>query len=308
MIEPRSSFVDVDAIRLHSLEWERQQSIVTTNALIRDMSDTVPLVLLHGLSATAETWRLLAQDLCQYHQVIAFDQRGHGLSDQPDEGYDMRTMAEDIIHGMAALGLGLVALVGHGWGARVALVLTAYHPALVSHLILVDCPHIEPRHWPGMTRERFIRERAPQEMYASREAYLNTLRNEMNGFWSPQIESIVLSYVYEYPDGHLEERLRPENQRRIREALWEDRALSYYSKLACPVLLVPAADRPQPGEEPPERLEDASEFAAAKGYIAAQVARTIRHCTVLWMPNAIHDLQLQCPQVLAKAIINFVRE
>src|SRR2546421_7643886 len=55
------------------------------------------------------------------------------------------------------------ALVGHGWGARVALVLAVRHPALVSHLVLVDCPHVEPRHWPGMTRERFLRQTRSEE-------------------------------------------------------------------------------------------------------------------------------------------------
>jgi len=56
---------------------------------------------------------------------------------------------------------------------------------------------------------------------------------------------------------------------KIRAALWEDRALSYYGKLTCPVLLVPAAARPQPGEALPARLENADEFAAAKGLMAA---------------------------------------
>src|ERR1019366_1158867 len=123
-----------------------------------------PIVLLHGLSATADTWNLVAEQLYQSHQAIAFDLRGHGLSDQPPDGYDLVTIAEDVIRGMAPLGLGQVALVGHGWGARVALILAARHPALISHLILVDCPHVEPKHWPGMTRERFIRERSAKEI------------------------------------------------------------------------------------------------------------------------------------------------
>src|SRR5258705_134040 len=82
------------------------------------------------------TWNLDAEQLCKENLVIAFDQRGHGQSEQPDTGYDMITMAEDVIHAMAALGLGQVVLVGHGWGARIALVLAARHPALLSHLIL----------------------------------------------------------------------------------------------------------------------------------------------------------------------------
>lgn len=320
MIEPRSSFVDAEAIRLHYLEWDTElyarsalnpldeTHTYITSQTPSNVNDTIPLVLLHGLGATADTWRLLAEELCQHHQVIAFDLRGHGQSEQPATGYDMVTIAEDVIRAMAILGLGQVALVGHGWGARIALVLAARHPALVSQLILVDCPHIEPRHWPGMTRERFIREHSPQEMYVSRATYLHTLRREMSAFWSPQVESIVLTYIRDTTDGQVAERLSSENQRRIREALWEDRALAYYSKLSCPVLLVPAADQPQPGEEPPERLEHAEEFAAAKGYIAAQVARTIPRCTVLWMPNTVHDIQLQRPHILADAIITFVKE
>ncbi len=314
MIEPRSSFVDADNIRLHYLEWDPVDLSKTASVpsgehfLEPENNDNIPLVLLHGLGATADTWRCVAEHLCQQNPVLAFDQRGHGLSDQPESGYDLVTMAEDIISGMANLGLGQVAIVGHGWGARIALVLAARHPALVSHLILVDCPHVEPRHWPGMTRERFIREQSSAEMYASRAGYLQTLRHEMSDFWSPEVESILLTYVRELPDGRLEERLGREHQRQIRASLWDDRALSYYSKLTCPVLLVPAAAQPNPGEEPPERLEQADEFAAAKGQMAAQVARAIQRCAVLWMPNTVHDIQLQRPQVLARAMAGFLQE
>lgn len=313
MFEPRSSFVDAGDVRLHYLEWDpaymyKSSAGDASSVVYEDTTDDIPVVLLHGLAATADTWRLTAEYLYQRHSLLAFDLRGHGLSSQPETGYDLTTVAEDIISGMATLGLGQVAVVGHGWGARVALVLAARHPALVSHLVLVDCPHVEPRHWPGMTRERFIREKASSELYASRAAYLQALRTEMPFAWTPEIERIVLTYICDLPDGTVQERLRSEQQCAIRESLWEDRALSYYSKLSCPVLLVPAADRPLPGEEPPERLEHADEFAAAKGQMAAQVARAIQHCSVLWMPETAHDIQLQRPQVLGEAILNFLEE
>src|SRR5579859_445088 len=309
MIEPYSSFVDTDSLRLHYLEWDpetlqKAQAEPTTAA--SKGRDDLPLVFLHGLGATADTWRLTADHLWQRRHVVAFDLRGHGLSEQCATGYDLVTVAEDVVQGMAALGMGQVVLVGHGWGARVALVLAARHPSLIGQLVLVDCPHVEPRHWPGMTRERFIREVSPKEVYVSRQAFLAAMHSEMADFWSPTVEAIVAMYIPELPDGRVEERLSPEHQRNIRESLWEDRALSYYGKLTCPVLLVPAADQPQPHEELPERLESADEFAAAKGYMALQVARTIQNCAVLWMPNTAHDIQLQRPQALAKAIDDFV--
>ena len=42
--------------------------------------------------------------------------------------------------------------------------------------------------------------------------------------------------------------------------------------------------------------------------MAAQVARTIHRCAVLWMPDTAHDIQLHRPQRLAAAITSFVKE
>lgn len=310
--EPRSSFVDVDTVRLHYLEWDPTLlHPSTTNGeevMVVDDSDNVPVILLHGLGATASTWSLVVCHL-QNHCTIAFDLRGHGLSERPAQGYSPVTVAEDIISGMAKLGLGQVAIVGHGWGGRVGLALAAQHPALVSHLVLVDCPLVEPRHWPDMTRERFIQEREiSPEIFTSRASYIAALREEMNDFWSPEVETILLSQVTELPDGHLEECLRPEHEQEIRKELWEDRALSYYGKITSPVLLIPAAAEPQPGSELPEHLESAAEFATAKGYMARLVARAITRCSVQWMPDTLHNIQIQRPQQLAQAITLFLQD
>ncbi len=305
VMPPKSEFVASERNHMHYLEWE---PTTQTQRFPAQDNDELPLVMLHSLGTTADTWRLVAAHLGQRHPVIAFDLRGHGQSDKPDDGYDLRTVAEDVVQGMAAIGLGQVALVGHGWGAKVALMLAVLHPALVSHLVLVDCPFVEPRHWPGMTRERFVRDAAPQEMFTSRTTFLEAMQQEMADFWSPEVENIVLATVQEQPDGTLKALLKLENQRLIRTALWEDRALAYYGKITCPVLLVPAAAQPQLGGQPPEKLERQEEFAIAKGYMAAQVARMIHHCSVLWMPNTAHDIQLQRPRHLAAAIASFVRE
>jgi pimeloyl-ACP methyl ester carboxylesterase len=306
-LEPKSAFVEAGDVHLHYLEWDSDPS----DPLASSHADAIPLVMLHSLAATAETWRLVASHLGQQHQIVAFDLPGHGQSDLDEPAandHGLATIAENVVRGMAAIGMGQVALVGHGYGARVALVLAARHPALVSHLVLVDAPLIDPKHWPGMTRERFIRQAMPREFFASRAAFLAAMQQEMADFWSPAVEAILLTYIRELPDGTVEERLPAADQRRMREALWEDRALSYYGKVACPVLLIPAAAQPRAGDEPPEKLERAEEFSLAKGYMALQVARAIRHCTVLWMPETTHDIQLHRPQRLAAAIASFVRE
>ena len=311
--QPGSAFIETETIRLRYLLWQPNVLAIpnfhplVSSIIEETYDDEPPIVLLHGLGATADTWRLVAPHLSRHHQVIAFDLRGHGESDRPDHGYDLVTVAEDIVAGMAALGLGQVILAGHGWGARVALALAARHPALISHLVLVDCPLVEPRHWPGMTRQRFLRQDMSTGRYASRQTFLQSMQAEMAAFWSLPVESIMLATVCTLPDGRVEARLAATHQRQIREALWDDRALFYYGKVQCPALLVPAAPPPRSELDVPEKLERAEEFAAAKGYMAAQVARAISRCTVLWMPDTAHDIQLQRPQRLAAAILSFVR-
>src|SRR5262249_15758174 len=73
-------------VRLHYREW---------GGPARASEAHVPIVLLHGLASTAHIWDLVAPFLSQERRVVALDQRGHGLSDKPDEGYDFATIVAD---------------------------------------------------------------------------------------------------------------------------------------------------------------------------------------------------------------------
>ena len=56
-----------------------------------------PLVLVHGLASNAMLWEGAALALVKLgHPVLAVDLRGHGLSDKPEDGYDMSSVTEDL--------------------------------------------------------------------------------------------------------------------------------------------------------------------------------------------------------------------
>jgi hypothetical protein len=62
-----------------------------------DERRSVPFLLVHGLASNARLWDGVAQHLAQRgHRVVAVDQRGHGRSSKPDDGYDMATVADDL--------------------------------------------------------------------------------------------------------------------------------------------------------------------------------------------------------------------
>src|SRR5262245_37286877 len=75
--------------------------------VVRSGPRRAPRVLLHGLSANAESFAgLLRAGLDARREVIRIDLRGRGLSDQPEGPvYSMQAHGEDVIAVMDAAGL-----------------------------------------------------------------------------------------------------------------------------------------------------------------------------------------------------------
>ncbi|WP_231929517.1 alpha/beta fold hydrolase [Micromonospora inositola] len=99
-----------------------------------------PLLLVHGWPETWYAWRLLMPTLAKDFTVIAVDQRGVGLTDKPQDGYDTATLANDLVALMDALGHQRFALVGHDTGMPIAYALAADHPEKVERLVVAEAP------------------------------------------------------------------------------------------------------------------------------------------------------------------------
>jgi pimeloyl-ACP methyl ester carboxylesterase len=99
-----------------------------------------PLLLVHGWPETWYAWRLLMPALAREFEVIAVDQRGIGLSDKPEAGYDAGTLADDLVALMDALGHERFAVVGHDTGFAISYALAADHPDRVDRVALAEIP------------------------------------------------------------------------------------------------------------------------------------------------------------------------
>lgn len=130
----RSQMIDLPAGRFHYLSWNAEQV------------DAPGVLLLHGLTSSAESWTRVGAGLAGRYRVYALDQRGHGQSIKPAAAhYSLREAAADAAAFLAALALERVSLVGHSWGGAVALLLASGYgssqpaPAPVcSHVILEE--------------------------------------------------------------------------------------------------------------------------------------------------------------------------
>src|SRR5215211_8065399 len=99
-----------------------------------------PLLLVHGWPENWYAWRLLMPALARDFEVIAVDQRGIGLSDKPQDGYDVGTLAGDLVALMDALGHERFAVVGHDTGYFISYALAADHPDRVARLVVAEVP------------------------------------------------------------------------------------------------------------------------------------------------------------------------
>jgi pimeloyl-ACP methyl ester carboxylesterase len=79
-----------------------------------------PVVLVHAWGLDAHMWNAqLPALLSAGLQVVTFDQRGHGRSGRSNGGYDLDTMAGDVLTVLDALDLDDVVLVGQSMGGAV---------------------------------------------------------------------------------------------------------------------------------------------------------------------------------------------
>jgi pimeloyl-ACP methyl ester carboxylesterase len=72
--------------------------------------------------------------------VIAVDQRGIGLSDKPEDGYDTGTLADDMVALMDALGHQRFAMYGTDTGMPIAYAVAADHRDRLDRLVVSEAP------------------------------------------------------------------------------------------------------------------------------------------------------------------------
>ncbi|MEW2307859.1 alpha/beta fold hydrolase [Streptomyces sp. NPDC006864] len=101
--------------------------------------DAPAVVLAHGWTCNTRFWDAQIRDLAADHRVIAYDQRGHGLTPEPGPGgYSTNALADDIEAVLAAaLAPGRKAvLAGHSMGGMTVMA-AAERPGLREHAAAV---------------------------------------------------------------------------------------------------------------------------------------------------------------------------
>jgi pimeloyl-ACP methyl ester carboxylesterase len=280
---PSDIYVDANGLRLHCRDWGGRGR---------------PIVLLHGLASNARIWDFVARRLRRFARVVAIDQRGHGASDRPEQGYTFDLVTQDLRAALDALHLEAPVIVGHSWGANVAVAFAAAHPALPAGIALVDGGTFDLSATPGMTWEDAERTMAPPRLAGTPlTKFLGMIRQgTLDELWSEELEEIVMAQFDVFPDDTIAPRLSFERHMEIVRAIWDYHPAGLLAKVRCPVLMLPCVREP------------AGEWFERKRVAVAEVERTTPLARTVWLTDAIHDVPLQQPERLADVIVAFVRE
>lgn len=186
------------------------------------------LFIQHGYSDSSLCWGNLPKHLGQHYRLTLMDARGHGLSSKPDNGYDLTTMAGDIIALIKFLGLNKPVIIGHSMGGSLAAHVAALEPDFPAGVILID-PSF--RFHSKIAQESVIFERL-KEMKAIKKMS----KNEIVASICAKHPNWPETFIEPVAEAKLQMSLEVINIFRSIDVHWEDDL----KKAKCPILLITA--------------------------------------------------------------------
>ena len=99
------------------------------------------ILLLHGYPETARSWHKVQQSLAASgYRTVAVFMRGYAPTSSATD-YSVRSLGEDVIALIDALGEEKAIIIGHDWGASAAYEAAFTSPDKISHLVAISIPH-----------------------------------------------------------------------------------------------------------------------------------------------------------------------
>jgi pimeloyl-ACP methyl ester carboxylesterase len=280
MMPPVDRWIDLPGLRLHAREWLPEHSENSRPAFL----------LYHGLSSNAATWDLVASRLeRQGYRVLSVNQRGHGLSDKPDDGYDFLTLVEDVRQVIESTRLSEVIIAGQSWGGNVALEFADRYPGLALGYVFVDGGFLNLRsrgNWEEVSREL----RPPNLTGIS----LTTAREMVRARhpdWYPDGIELTLKNFQTLPDGTIRPWLTLDRHMAILRALYDQDVVGLFPRVEERVLICAAAD--------------GSEMLDAKADQVALAGKSIARSEVVWFEGTAHDIHVDRPEELVQHMLRF---
>ena len=248
-----------------------------------------PFVLLHGVASTAVAWDGVARRLAAAGRLAyAIDFRGHGLSDRPDDGYDLATLGSDIAAAVSALHLERPILVGHSLGAWVILESMASRRVAAGGAGFVEGGLVGASAQ-FATLEDSLAKLALPSVAGMPLARLQGFLRHTNPAWSDARLEAALAAFDVNADSTVAWRLTPPRHEALLRSMWAARLSDWWPAVNVPAV-VAVADT---GDAP---------WTAAKRAAESEIRRAIPAVRVEWL-TADHEIHTDRPDWVADQLL-----
>lgn len=260
--------------------------------------DGPPLILLHATGFLAALWRPVAERLASGFRVIAVDQRGHGDSSKPADGYRFEVFADDLQQLIEGLALERPLAAGHSAGATTIVVHTKHYPGIVRRAVLIEPILPRPEWYMGPSGRPQVNPladaaRKRRAVWPSRAAVLRAYRSrDTFRTWR---EDVLRLYVDEgmrpRRDGQVELKCPPEIEAQVFDATRYLDPWPMLREMACPALVIWGHESHLPGSG-----------------LARQVEEAIPQVRTVLVPDASHFLPQEHPDQVGRITEEFLSD
>ncbi len=265
----------------------------------------LPLVLLHGLSQQRHFWTPVVSRLHGV-RVITIDQRCHGDATVAGDGVEIGTdidvsmtrLATDVAEVLDAREIDQAIVVGHSWGASVALRAAAQFPLRVRAAALIDGGLFGPRHLIGRLGDRTtVREalRPPPLGMLAPELWEAIAGGDLSPYWGPEIRAALEPAFRFDSSGRAFTRIGMDRHMAVLDAMFDYDPAEDVARVQCPVWAV-ICDSRKPVGEPDDGDEQADIWESAR---LEAIANLPAPFFVQRWYRALHDVPLQWPALVA---------
>lgn len=278
--EPATSFVTVNGVRLHTLDWG---------------GDGAPIVFVHATGLLGRIYRPLLEPLRAIGHVYSYDQRGHGdSSPAPDGEYSWAATMRDLAGFIAAMGWSGVRALGHSAGATAIGSLACERPDLIARAVLAEpvifeSPDAPELGWRNPFIERTLKRR---RTFDSVEAMFANFQNKPP--YSTWQSGILRDYcefgTRATSDGRRELKCTPEIEAKFYETARDFDGLGRILRCTAPLLV----------------------FFGGRGdslgaSLSGKVAAGLKHGRVIDVADAGHFLPMEKPDYVAQQAVEFLK-
>lgn len=96
------------------------------------------LVLIAGYSCDQQFWQPILNDLARHFQVVVFDNRAIGQTQDDGKIFSLEQMAEDTVQLINHLALSKPTIIGHSMGGMIAQTIAKKYPEQIEKLIVLN--------------------------------------------------------------------------------------------------------------------------------------------------------------------------